>query len=126
MPALLAMSALHLSFLGSSDKPYAAVAEEHHRQVLGPLRAAFSALESHGNALFAASSVTAMYVYAYPPVADTTLPKAKAWIPLFRGIWATTVGCWDRVRQGELAPLFAHKPIDQSHYFDEDIEFPSS
>ena len=126
MHALLAMSALHLSFLKSSDKPYALMAAEHHRKALGPLRTAFSALESHGNALFAASSVTAMYVYACPPVVESMVPKAPVWIPLFRGVWATTVGCFDRVRQGELAPLLAHKAIDQSRYVGEDIEFPNS
>ena len=126
MHALLAMSALHLSVLKSQDKSYAMTAAEHHRNALGPLKTAFSALESHGNALFAASSITAMYVYACPPVAENMRLRAPTWIPVFRGIWATAMGCFDRVRQGELAPLFAHKEIDASHYTGEDIEFPSS
>ena len=127
MHALLAMSALHLSFLKPTDKSYAVVAARHHVNALGLLRTAFSELRPQlGDALYAASSLTAMYVYACPPVVDGMLPKAPTWIPVFRGILTTVQQCWDWVQRGELAPLSTRKEIDRSRYAGEDTKFPSS
>ena len=127
MHAMLAMSALHLSFLRSPDKSYVVQAAHHHGKALGSLRTAFSALDpEHVNATFATSSITAMYVYACPPVVEDKLPTAPTWIPLFRGICATSSQCWEWVRGGELAPLFIRKKVNHSYCAGEDFRFPSS
>ena len=126
MHGLLAMSALHLSFLNPTDKSYAMVATAHYTKALGSLRAGFPLLQPQdGTTLFAACSLTAVYVYACPPV-DNMLPKAPTWIPLWRGITATTRQYWEWVLEGELSKLLLRKKADQSRYAGQDIEFPSS
>lgn len=127
MHAVLAMSALHLSALGSRDKPYAVAAAEHHSRALGPLRAALPVLSTeHANALMATSSLTALYAFACRPGAGDLLPTAPTWIPLFRGIMETIYACWNLICNGELMPLWGRKDIDKGSYDGEDIEFPSS
>ena len=125
MHALLAMSSLHLSFLGSRDETYAVVAAKHHDKALESLRAAFHTEDpQHATALFAASSLVGLYVYACPPVVENV--KVPMWIPLFRGIWAIAQWRWDWVKQGELGSMLGFKPVGPDRYAGEDTEFPSS
>ena len=134
MHALLAMSALHLNFLGSPDNAYSLAAAGHYGKALFSLGTALPAQDSHhADALYAASLLTAMYGYAFPQTVESILPEAASflpnspkWIPLFKGTWTAVEWCWDWVRQGELAPLFVHGKADQSRYVGEDIQFQSS
>ena len=123
MHALLAMSALHLSFLRPTDKSYAVVAAGHHGKALRSLRTAFS---QHGDPLYAASSLNAIYVFACPPVVEHLLPKASTWIPVFKGMSTIMERDWYWVRSGELTPLLSRKKADKSQYAGQDIEFPGS
>ena len=126
MHALLAMSARHLSFLKPSDKSYEVVAAGHYDKALSLLRAAFPALDpDQATALFAASSLVAIHVYACPPAVENTLLKAPSWIPMMRGIWAVPQ-CREWVKKGELGQILGKKPVDNSRYAGEDIVFPSS
>ena len=127
MHALLAMSALHLSFLSPTDKSYAVVAARHHGKALESLRAKYSVLHSQlRTPLLAAYSLTTIYVYACPPIVQNMLPKAPTWIPVFKGIPPIIDQDWNSVRSGELAPLLFRKKADQSRYAGQDIEFPVS
>ena len=128
MHGLLAMSALHLSFLRPRDESYAVTAAERHGKALESLRAAFQTENpqhpQHATALFAASSLVALYVYACPPAVEDI--KVPMWIPLFRGIWAIVRWRWDWVKQGELGRMLNVKLVGPGHYAGEDTEFPSS
>ena len=125
MHGLLAMSALHLSYLRPRDESYAVMAAEHHGKALESLRAAFQTENpQHATALFAASSLVALYVYACPPAVEGI--KVPMWIPLFRGIWAIVRWRWDWVKQGELGRMLSVKLVGPGHYAGEDTEFPSS
>ena len=127
MHALLAMSALHLSFLHPSDRSYYMMATEHHGKALRLLRAAFPAKDpSHGTAIFAASSLVGLYVCGCQLDDEDMSLKAPTWIRQFRGIWATAQWRWKWVLEGELGSMLAPKPADQSRYAGEDTVFPSS
>ena len=127
MHALLAISALHLNFLVAPDKSYAVVAAGHHGKALGSLRTAFPALhKEHAEALYAASLLTARYVYACPPIVESTLPSAPRWIPVFRGIYTIIHRGWDWMRQGELFPLLAQKVHEKGRDPHDRIEFQDS
>ena len=126
MHALLAMSALHLSFLRAPNKSYAVAATQHHLQTLELLRVAPPALnQQHADAFLSANMLMAIYVYACPLVVGNMLLKAPTWIPVFRDCVNITLGFWNWVRQGELAPLFLRRKADQSRYAGEITEFPS-
>ena len=127
MHALLAISALHLNFLVAPDKSYAVVAAGHHGKALGSLRTAFPALhKEHAEALYAASLLTARYVYACPPIVESSLPSAPRWIPVFRGIYTIIHRGWDWMRQGELLPLLARKMHEKGRDPSDRIEFQGS
>ena len=123
MHGLLAISALHLSFLRPTDKSYAVAAAGHHGKALGSLRTTFS---QHGDALYAASSLNAIYMYASLSVVENVLLKTPTWIPVFKGIVTIIERYWREVCVGELTPLMSWKPVDPRHYAGEDIEFPIS
>ena len=126
MHALLAFSALHLNFLRSPGKPYAVMAAAHHGKAVMSLKTASGELPpQHADALFAATCLTAMYVFTCPPVLENIL-RAPSWIPLFVGVTATAQRCWAWLQNGELAPLMVRKKADPRHYPAEDVEFPSS
>ena len=125
MHELLAVSALHLSFLRPRDESYAVTAAKHHGKALESLRTALqSESPQHATALFAASSLVALYVYACPPAVEGI--KAPMWIPLFRGIWLIVRRHWEWVRQGELERMLSFKRVGPGRYAGEDTEFPSS
>ena len=127
MHALLAMSALHLNFLRAPDKPYAVAAARHHGKALGSLRTAFPALhKEHADALYAASMLTARYVYACPPIVESTLPSAPRWIPVFRGIYIIVRRGWDWVCRGKLLPLLIEKMLNPGRDPHDRIEFRDS
>ena len=127
MHAVLAMSALHLSVLKPTDKSYSLTAAGHHVKALGSLRTAFPAQHPrHAEAIYAASSLTARYVYACPPVVGDNLPKAPSCIPALRGVTAVIYRCWKWVSEGDLSLLLLRKKVDENRYAGEDTEFPSS
>ena len=125
MHELLAVSALHLSFLRPWDESYAMIAAEHHDKALESLKTALPAESpQHATALYAASSLVALYEYACPPAVEGI--KAPMWIPLFRGIWLIVRRHWEWVRHGELGRMLSFKLVGPGHYPGEDTEFPSS
>lgn len=109
--SLLAMSALHLSFLKPTELRYRRIAADHyqkasvlHRQELLEGRA----WREGGAALFATSALIAMYVFIDPSIHNIEeLPAAVAWIPLMHGIKAVLRECcYETLKTGSLAPVF--------------------
>ena len=127
MHALLATSALHLSFLRSSDETFARAAERHHESAVASMKIALVAKHPPpGDAIYAGNTLASRYAYSRLPPAEYVLPTAPLWIPVLRGVFKTTREFFECIKGGVLLPLVASKMNDNCPYPGEHIEFPSS
>jgi hypothetical protein len=110
---VFAISALHLSFLNPSKTQYQLVAASHYQQASLSLRQALTDVDNQEpercRALFLASSLITLYVFADFNMCSAGSPGALTWIPILRGVYPVVGQNWDGLSRSSLAPLLQIK-----------------
>jgi hypothetical protein len=108
--AIFAVSALHLSFLNpAKSSRYQLIAADNYQKASVSLRQALQSDSlvgaGRGGALFVASALIAVYVFADPAMRCAGEPGALTWIPIIRGIKTVLATCWEGLEESSIAPL---------------------
>ena len=113
MRGILAISALHLSWLRPDKKDYFShVAVRQQDAALGSFRAMMGRMDqSNCDAFFGLSSLIVVYGFAAPKASDSlglfsySGDDSDEWLPLIRGVNSILQNVWPYVKQGRLSGL---------------------
>ena len=113
MRGILAISALHLSWLRPDKKDYYShVAVRQQDAALGSFRSIMSSMDqSNCDAFFGLSSLIVVYGFSAPKASDSlglfsySGEDSDEWLPLIRGVSSILLNAWPFVKQGRLSGL---------------------
>ncbi len=113
MRGILAISALHLSWLRPDKKDYFShVAVKQQDAALSSFRSIMTSMdESNCDAFFGLSSLIVVYGFAAPKASDSlglfnySGDDSDEWLPLIRGVSSILANVWPYVKQGRLSGL---------------------